>query len=190
MTNPASTIRGKVGGFLYLVVIGVSLLIAGMYSALIAVGLKLPSADQLWPIFPIWGGSLFVLGYMLNTRNFGLVLPGSAAIMTGLFFLPFSIGFWSWDLMQRLWPVFPLIGGLAFFVMWLAAFAKHAGLLVPAGLGIATGIVGLSFTMTPLSELVTTIGWPVFVLAAGSILVLTAILTAVLKSVRLLLKLT
>ena len=186
----SGTLRGKMGGLLYLTVIGASLLAAGLYATLVAVGVPLPQADQLWPVFPIWGGSLFLLGYALNTRHFGLVLPGAAAVMVGIFFFPFAFGLWSWDLMERLWPIFPLIGGLAFFAMWLAAFAKHAGLLVPAGLGIATGIVGLSFTLTPLSQLVATIGWPVFVLAAGSILVLTALLTALLKSFRLLLKLT
>ena len=190
MAESTGTLRGKVGGLLFLVVIGVSLLVAGLYAALVSLGMPLPDAEQLWPIFPIWGGSLFLLGYLLNARNYGLVFPGSAAVMVGAFFLPFALGVWSWDLMERLWPVFPLVGGLAFFAMWLAAFGKHIGVLVPAGLGIATGIVGLSFTLTPLSQLVSTIGWPVFVLAAGSILVLTAILTVLLKSFRLLLKAT
>ena len=185
----AATLRGKVGGLLYLTVVGVSLLIAGLYAALVAVGIPLPRADQLWPVFPIWGGSLFLLGYLLNTRNFGLVLPGAAAVMVGVFFFPFAFGMWSWDLMERLWPVFPLIGGLAFFAMWLAAFAQACGTSRSSRHGASRpALWGLSFTLTPLSQLLTTIGWPVFVLAAGSILVLTALLTALLKSFRLLLK--
>ena len=176
----------RFGGFVFLLYIGFSLVAAGGWFALASLGMPAPSPEKMWPVFPIWGGSLFLLGYLLNTRNFGLVLPGSAAMMVGLFLFPFAVERWPWDRMESLWPVFPLIGGLAFVAMWMASFARYMGLLVPACLGLATGVVGLGFTASPLSGVLTTIGWPVALLAVGAGLLMMGIFGVVLRSLRLL----
>ena len=64
------------------------------------------------------------------------------------------------------------MGGLSFVAMWLAAFGRYLGLLVPAFLGISVGVVGLAFTLTPFGGLVERIGWPVALLAVGASLIL------------------
>jgi hypothetical protein len=87
--------------------------------------------------------------------------------------------------MAYLWPVFPLIVGFAFVAMWLASLMRFWGLLVPAFLGISTGILGLSLTVTPLGKVVGMVGWPVVFLAAGASLVLVTMLTVVLRTLRL-----
>jgi hypothetical protein len=155
-----------------MVLVGGFLLLIGGWFALAELGVGVPSIDQAWPVFPIFGGVCFLLGYSLNRRNFGLVLPGAAAVMVGSFLFPFALGWLPWDRMEQLWPVFPLVGGLSFVAMWLAAFARHIGLLVPAFLGIGTGLVGLAMTLTPLGDLVGLVGWPVAFLALGASLIL------------------
>ena len=173
----ARTAKGRVGGCLYLFLIGGFLLLLGAWFALAEAGFGVPSIEAAWPVFPLFGGCCFLLGYLLERRNFGLVLPGSMAAMVGLFFFPFSFGVLQWSAMETLWPVFPLIGGLSFVAMWLAAFGRYIGLLIPAFLGISVGVVGLAFTLTPFGGLVERIGWPVAFLAVGaSLLLLTAAL--------------
>lgn len=177
--------RGWVVGLGFALATGFLLLLAGGWAMLRGVGAPLPGIEEMWPIFPVIGSFPFFLGYLANRRAFGLVLPGALALLTGLFFFPFSFGVLDWSRMEQLWPVFPLIGGVAFLLMWAAAFFRFWGLLIPAFLGVATGLIGASLTMTPLGGAVGAIGWPVALLATGASLILMVLLGLTARVLRL-----
>ncbi len=171
--------REKLGGCVYLFLVGGFFVLLGGWFALGELGAGLPGLEQMWPVFPLFGSVCFLVGFVLGPRNYGLVLPGVMFGLVALFFFPFSLGWWSWDLMVKLWPVFPMILGLAFVAMWAAAGLRYTGLLVPAFLGIGTGVVGLAMTLTPLQNVVAAIGWPVAFLALGATLLLLPIVLLV-----------
>jgi len=102
---------------------------------------------KIWPIFPLLGGLAFFGAYIgTGFQESGFIFVGTAAVLVGLFFFGFSFGVWEWDEMARLWPVFPIIGGVAFGVLFLADSARDWGVL---GVGCAATIVGfggLAFT--------------------------------------------
>jgi hypothetical protein len=72
--------------------------------------------------------------------------------------------------MDTLWPAFPLIGGLTFLAVWLLD-RKNAGLLVPAALGMAVGLLGFVFTFRVLEARIIADGWPVLLILLGLALV-------------------
>ncbi len=129
---------------------GAALIVLGAWFLMGRLGIDLPDLDQLWPIFPTLGGIMFLLGWAASgDSDPGLVWPGVTATLVGLFFFLFTFGLFGieWDDMSRLWPIFPLIGGLAFVATWFAGKFKEGGLLVPGTAGMAVGILGLFFTL-------------------------------------------
>jgi hypothetical protein len=178
--------RLHLGPFLFPLLGGGSLLLLGAWFALREMGAPLPGIDRMWPAFPALVGAAFLLGFVLQPRNYGLVLPGVLILLVALFFFAFTLGPLDWSQMEQLWPIFPLIVGLAFVAMWLASLLRYWGLLVPGFLGISIGVIGLSLTVTPLGGVVGMVGWPVVFLAAGASLVLVATLTFLLRTLRLL----
>jgi hypothetical protein len=103
--------------------------------------------DRIWPLFPVLGGLGLLAAYLLTgSKDEGLVFLGVLALLVGLFFFGFTLGFWEWSQMAVLWPVLPLIGGVAFVALFLAQRSRDLGAL---GLGCAAlivGVVGLAFT--------------------------------------------
>jgi hypothetical protein len=179
------TARASVSALLFLLLVGFWLIAFGAWAGMVQMGMPLPGIEEMWPMILIAGGSLFLLGYLVQRKAFGLVLPGSAAVMLGVFFLLVTVGPFSWEAMDVLWPAFPLIGGLAFVAMWLAALGRHWGLLVPAFLGLAAGVVGLTFTATPFGGLIGMVGWPIVFLSVGASLVLLTLAIVIVRGFKL-----
>lgn len=128
----------------------------------------MPGLDRLWPIFPVAGGTMFLLQYLAGgLRDPGLVFPGVSALGVGFFFFLFTLGPFDFEQMERLWPVFPLIGGIAFFWTWIASFGRRIGLLVPAVLSGCVGVIGLLFTVTPVGPALALLGWPLLLIGIG-----------------------
>lgn len=147
-----------VGG-LVLMGIGAWFLLRNMIPAL-------PGMDAFWPIFPVLVGLSFLVGYV-RSREAGLLIPGVSSLLIGLFFFAFSLHMVSWSAMGVLWPIFPLIGGVAFAATFVATGAQEWGLLVPAGAGLAVGFFGLVLGFGG-SGLLTLINfWPVLLILAG-----------------------
>jgi hypothetical protein len=124
--------------------------------------------DQVWPIFPIFGGLAFLVGYAVTGfRDGGLAFVGTAATLIGLFFFGFTLGVWQWDEMDQLWPVFPFIGGVAFIVLFFAERrSRDVGTL---GVGIAAilvGVAGLAFTYGYVTGDVVKL-WPLLIVFIG-----------------------
>lgn len=98
--------------------------------------------EKAWPLFILVGGLAFLVGWAVTGfKDGGLVFVGTAACLVGLFFFGFTLGYWEWEEMEHLWPVFPLIGGIAFLALFLASRARDVGAL---GLGCAAAIVGIA----------------------------------------------
>ncbi len=136
---------------------------------------QLTGWDQVWPIFPILGGLAFFIGYAASGfRDGGLVFVGTGAILVGLFFFGFTLGRWEWEEMSRLWPVFPLIGGVAFLALFLAErTARDVGVLGVSLAALIVGGVGLAYTHGKVTGDIVKL-WPLLLILVG----LTALVNA------------
>ncbi|MCA9931449.1 MAG: hypothetical protein KC419_23345 [Anaerolineales bacterium] len=162
MKTKSADRRGSVFGGLIVIAIGVWFLMASL-------GVNLPNIGNLWPIFPTIGGLAFLFAYVTGSeKDPGFLIPGVGGFLVGLFFFLFTFGIYEWAEMGRLWPVFPLIGGIAFLAMYLAV--RDGGLLVPAFGGIGVGVVGLLFTLTGVSLAWIGTYWPVILIVVGLII--------------------
>lgn len=155
--------------------VGLALLFLGLWFGLDRLGVDLPGLGELWPVFPFLAGLAFLVAFGVGgAEDPGLVFPGAAAVLVGLFFGVFSLGLLPWEEMVRLWPCFPLIAGLAFLCTWAAGRARQSGLLIPAALGLAVGAVGLALTYDLFTEWLVPVvdhAWPVALIALGVYLV-------------------
>lgn len=123
--------------------------------------------DRLWPLFPLLGGLSFLVAYVLGGfRDPGLIFVGTAAALVGFFFLGFTSGYWEWGEMERLWPVFPLIGGVAFCALFVAERARDLGALTVGAVALLVGIVGLGVTFGMLGRDVVKL-WPLLLILIG-----------------------
>lgn len=135
--------------------------------------------QKIWPIFPLLGGLAFLAGYAASGfKETGFVFVGAVAMLIGLFFFGFTLGFWEWADMVKLWPVFPLIGGLA-FVLLFAVDRKHdVGTLGVGCAAIVIGVVGLAVAYGFLGGEVVQL-WPLLLILMGLIGLVGAVAQAV-----------
>lgn len=128
------------------ILLGLLLIAIGGWFLLRNLGVPLPGVGQMWPVFVLVPGLLFLAGYVFGeSHDPGLAFVGTAAVLLGGFFLmtTLGIGGLSPSDMGRLWPIYPLIGGMAFVVLWLASGMRDWGALIPGGIGLVVGLVGL-----------------------------------------------
>ena len=97
--------------------------------------------EYLWPLLMILGGVLFWAGWFLNRKEFGLLMPGTILLTSGLLFEYCAINGWYW--MDDLWPVFLLGPGLGFLFMYLLG-PREKGLLIPASILIILSFLFLT----------------------------------------------
>jgi hypothetical protein len=152
---------------------GALLVLLGAWLLAQNLDVRLPGLDTLWPAFPLVFGLAFLMQFFLGgRREEGLVFVGVAAALVGAFFFAFTLGRLRWGEMDRWWPVFVLIGGVAFVAQWLVN-PRNRGLLVPATIAVVVGGVGLLLTLglasQALVEQVTQL-WPLALILAGLML--------------------
>jgi hypothetical protein len=127
--------------------------------------------DSIWPVFLLGVGLLFLAAYFTGgLKDGGLAFMGVGLILTGAFFFGFTLkpGLWEWSEMSRLWPVFPLIWGLAFVVDFVAERRKPRDF---GGLGfglvaMVAGGIGLAYTHKYVGEEIVKL-WPLLIVALG-----------------------
>ncbi len=123
--------------------------------------------DRIWPLFPMLGGLSFLAWYVFTGfKDAGLVFVGIAGLLGGLFFFGFTLGIWEWDQMRDLWPVFPLIGGVAFVALFFAERARDMGTLGVGCAALIVGAVGLAFTFGLVSREIWRL-WPLLLILMG-----------------------
>jgi hypothetical protein len=149
---------------------GLLLLLLGAWLLARNLNWPVPGLDQLWPGLIVLFGLGFLGQYLAGgRREEGLVFTGLAATLVGAFFLAITLGYLQWGDLGRLWPVFVLIGGVAFLGQWLARPAER-GLLLPALMALAIGGVALVFTLGLLNPALTAEAarlWPVLLIVLG-----------------------
>lgn len=126
---------------------GLLLIALGAWLLAGTLGVRLPSVATLWPVVLIVAGLAFLAQFFAGgRRSEGLVFTGVAAALLGVFFLAITLGRLTWNDAGRLWPIYVLIGGLAFLAQWLARPGER-GLLVPAVLALAVGGATLALAL-------------------------------------------
>jgi hypothetical protein len=141
--------------------------------------IPLPGLGQLWPGFIMLGGLLFLADYAFGgRRDSDQVFVGTAALLVGAFFFLFTFGVRvpvpplddgvRWADMGILWPVFVLIGGVAFLAQWLAQ-PGHRGARNMSLIALLVGAVALALNFSAAPDIVEQIVrlWPLLLVAAG-----------------------
>jgi hypothetical protein len=133
---------------------GFGLLLMGGWLVVRALGVPLSGIVRLWPAIPLLTGLALVTQYGAERgKRGGLIFLGSIFLFSGIFLFAFTFEFWrlSWLDMIRYWPIFALIIGAAFLILFLAEDMRNESLLRPAyligGLGVfalplTTGVIG------------------------------------------------
>jgi hypothetical protein len=164
------------------VIWGLIMIAVGSWFLLRRLGFRLPGMGQLWPIFPALVGLSIFVGWLFTPdkrASHGMMIPATINLLVGVFFFLFTLGFVPWSAMGYLWPVFPLIVGIAFFVAWVFSLFRDWGLLVPAGVTATVGIVGLGFTLSAQSGLFAWVVrlWPLALIALGVLILFGGLLS-------------
>ena len=173
---------GSIFGALILIALGVWFLAKNL-------NLPLPRLEALWPAFVMLGGVLALVTYAgAGRRDPGQVFVGVAGLLCGAFFFLFTLGLSlplpglqegiDWSDMARLWPVFPLIGGLAILAQF-AVDPKHDwGEFAIGVLAIVVGAVAFPFTLGiwpgDLGQALVKL-WPLVLVVAGLAILLQGI---------------
>ncbi len=137
--------------------------------------------EKIWPAIMLVVGFGFLLSVPFG-QAVGKVIPGTINVLLGAFFLLITAGPLEWSQIGALWPVFPLVVGIAFGMAFLASLGRQPSLLAPAFICFSVGIIGLAFTLTPLGSLFAFLGWPAILLAVGAAFLLGGTLRLVLRT--------
>jgi hypothetical protein len=140
---------------------GILLIILGIL--LLAGNLGYFSLLDFWPLLIVLAGILFLIQWFGDRANYGLLLPSTILIVTGLLFLYCQLD--GWYHMGDLWPIFIIAPGAGFILMYLAG-DQDAGLLVPGGILLAVGTVFLSANEWAWRW------WPALLIVAGALILL------------------
>ena len=111
------------------------LILVGVYLLLPRLGVGIPGWDVIWPVFPLAAGLVFLGRYVFDQqRDPGQVFIGTAATLVGLAFFFVTLGPLEYRNLRTWWPVFVLIGSVAFLAQWtlptclvFAAFGHFGG---------------------------------------------------------------
>lgn len=126
--------------------IGILLIILGVWALLAALNVPWANWEQLWPVILLSSGAGSLYGAIRRQkRDAGGVWFGTAILLCGGFLLTITAGPYEWRDLNRLWPAFPAIVGLA----WLAAWAVNVREIANAVMGLiglGIGVLGFAYT--------------------------------------------
>ncbi|MFQ6100405.1 MAG: hypothetical protein ACE5OS_04130 [Anaerolineae bacterium] len=162
------------------VVLALFLILLGIYLLLQQAGIDIPGWDAIWPVFPFAGGLVLLGSYLFGERRDpGQVFLGTAAMLVGLAFFFITLGPLEYRDLETWWPVFVLIGSVAFLAQWAAARFRDWGALFLALVAFVVGGAGLAMTLKLLGpetrELLPNL-WPILLILLGLMVLLRALL--------------
>lgn len=162
------------------IVLALFLIALGTYLLLERLGIGIPGWDAMWPVFPLAGGLTLLGGYLFGKRRDpGRVFLGTALTLVGAAFFFITLGPLDYSDLDTWWPVFVLIGGIAFIAQWLATGLRDWGALFLGLVTLAVGGAGLATTLQLFGpetrELLPDL-WPVLLILLGLMLLLRALL--------------
>lgn len=109
-------------------VTGIGLIVIGVLFLLVSNNIWL-GWGNVWPLFPILAGMMFLRVYKRN-RTPEILFGGVATLLMGVFMLFFSLGIFPWTRMESMWPVIPAIAGISLLAMATAHFRSTASLIM------------------------------------------------------------
>lgn len=162
------------------ITLSILLILLGAFLLLNELGVTIPGLDILWPVFPLAVGLTLLGSYFFGKeRDPGRVFFGTAATLTALVFFFITLGPMDYEALGSWWPVFVLIGGVAFLAQWAAARFRDWSTLFLGIVALVVGGAGLAIRQNLLGEdtaqLLPNL-WPVLVVLAGIMLLLRALL--------------
>lgn len=124
--------------------LGVATVVVGLWLLLYNLGLVSIVSWHLWPLIPL-GIGILLHGVALSDRKpVAALVPGGLLTVLGVLF--FACQTFGWDILEYLWPVFPLAVGVGFLEPYLFG-GRRWEFLIPAVPTLGVGIVGLSATL-------------------------------------------
>jgi len=163
------------------IVLALLLILLGSYLLLTELALPLPGWGVLWPVLPLAGGTALLAGSVLTPHTDPeQVFLGTAAVLTSLVFFFITLGPLTYDNLGAWWPVFILIGGVAFLAQWVAAsFQDWDALflgLVALVAGGAAAAIRLDLLGPSTQEILPRL-WPLFLIVGGLVTLLRGLMT-------------
>ena len=146
---------------------GVGLIVIGVLFLLVSNSIWLGWAN-VWPLFPILAGMLFLRVYTRG-RTPEMLFGGIATMLMGVFLLFFSLNIFPWSRMDTLWPVIPAIGGTALLAVAAAHF-HGTGSLITGAVFILFAFLGILHEAGVINERVIAPFvrlWPLVLVVAG-----------------------
>jgi hypothetical protein len=161
------------------VFLALALILLGVYLLLSQLGIGVPDWRGIWPVLPLAGGLALLGGAIFGERRDpGRVFLGTAAALVGLVFLFVTLGPLEYGDLSTWWPVFVLIGSVAFLALWVATRFRDWGAFFMALVALVVGGAGLAVTLQLLGpqtrELLPRL-WPVLLILLGLMTLLRAL---------------
>lgn len=152
------------------IVLGLILILAGVWTLLTQLGYAWARMDRLWPLVVITVGLLaMVNGLRREPRDPGGVWFGLTAALCGGLFLYITIGQGEWGDLNYLWPVFPAAAGVAWVAAWLVDWRQFSN-MVSGLIAVAVGVLGFMYTYdyidAEIGEEIISF-WPLILIAIG-----------------------
>ena len=126
------------------VVLGAGIALVGLWLLLYNIGVVSSLPWFWWPLVPLGLGVILHWVAFTEKGSEALFIPGGLLTIVGALFLACQI--LGWDILEYLWPVFPLSVGVGFLEAYLFG-GRHVELLIPAVPTLGVGIIGLSATL-------------------------------------------
>lgn len=147
------------------ILIGIVLIVLGLIFLATTQGYFNFDWGTIWPAFVVLGGVIPLLNLPnahTPAQRGGLVIGATIPILLGVYFFGAVNNWIGWEM----WPVYPLIVGIAFFAGYLASGFQEVGFIIPGVILTAVGLVFGAFVLSNQYDLLGKI-WPLFLILAG-----------------------
>lgn len=163
------------------VLLALVLIVLGCYLLLSELNAELPHWSQIWPVIPLAGGLALIIGHITNPQGDpDRVFLGTAATLVGVVFFFVTIGPLTYGDLDSWWPIFVLIGGVAFLARWAATDLREWDMLFLGLVALTVGGVAFASTFRlfgPSTREILPRLWPIILVLAGLMALLRGLLS-------------